>query len=337
MNEIIPFMWSLLNNRCRKASGRKFKLNLTNVSVLDTGIREVCRELALALHKLDIGQTVGFLVTDSEAEGNYWNSRFVVERLSASDWDIEVIPGLAPEKYPGIGVFRFFGWIAPSDETLGRRLIGCHSIRHEVDVPGLVDLLEKAVECISFIHPKVAEGTTLHLIEAAGELQPELGKSLRALKRCHPTKVKFVGKKVRKELSKPGQDFAATPPTLSWTSADEIWVRYLLGSGLLLLATWDHSGLPRSIFLAKRKEADDVSFSDAELFRWNGEIFVPFENEGLKEFLSQETDPEYPEEFPPYPGGPNYCNQRHLEAFFPEILMALDMEILPDESVGDND
>lgn len=225
----------------------------------------------------------------------------------------------------------------PSDETFGRRLIGFHSIRHEVDVSGLVDLLSKAIECLSFVHPKVTEGTTLHLIEDECELQPELGKSLRRLKRSHQAQFQFINKKVRNELAKAGREFTATPPTLSWTPTDEIWLRYLLGSGLLIVATWDHSGLPRSIFLAKRKDEADVSFSDAELFRWNGQIFVPFENGGLKKFLSQETDPEDPEEFPPYPGGPNYCMKQHLEAFFPEILMALDLSILPSESIDDND
>lgn len=307
----------------------------SDFSTIGVETKKLCLDLANALGKMDIGQTVAVMVSPSGAKALRGNPIIVVERLGSSDWDVELIPGILAEKFPGVGIFPFFEWSPPSADSFGRRLTGFHIMRHETESSGLAHLVERAIETISLLHPKTLEARTLFLIEDPKCLQPDLGEALLEVKQSNQGEIDFVSQKVRKELASIGRDSTSGIDLPDLSVAGAIWIKYLFAHDLLVLATWDHTGLPRSVFLSRKRNAADSDHRNSDIYRWNGQVFVPFENQGFAEFLSRDFDPEEPEEDPPYPGGPNYCTHNDLQAFFPEVLLALD-SLLPAQEEEDD-
>lgn len=251
------------------------------------------------------------------------DSRLAIERLSQDAWSLELILS-KPFGARTIGLPSFFGWLEPDEENWGRRLVGPHKTFMEATQEGLAGSVLEAVELMT-LYEQLFDDVKISFLEDSKSLDEEFAKELRRIARSRSTVGGFSKAKVRNSLTKDSGNWREALPNLFPESEFHV-VRESLAvtKTYALMATFDSSGLPRTIYYIQNTGG---KFKSRSVFRWNGQDFVPTNSQMFSGFSLQGTYSTNRSH------GPDFISVEMLNFFFPEVSARLGL--YPNGSAGD--
>ena len=276
-------------------------------------VNEITRTVQL---NLAVNDFIHLLVGSDSAPTNDGNSRLTIERLAHDAWSLELILS-KPFGAKTLGLPTFFGWLEPEEESWGRRLVGPHKTFMEVTHLGLSYSILQAVELIT-LYEQLFDDVRLWFLEDPKSLSEDFAKGLRGIARSRSNVGGFANEKVRKAISKGSGDWRMSLPNL-FPDSELHFTRESLAAtkAFALMATFDSTGLPRTIFYIQNK---GKNFKSISVFRWNGLEFVPTSTELFSTFC-------LPKDYSTSrSSGPHFVSFEMLDFFFPEVSARLGLE-----------
>lgn len=264
-----------------------------------------------------INELVNLVVDNGVGDPYPSDGRISIERTSSDGWTVEVVPGLKLDATRG--ALDFFDVLAPSEQNVGRRLVGPHMSVRESTTATLGALLVRATE-ILILHHGLFENARISFVEDLGTLLEDFAKSIRRIARASGGSFALGKKGLREGLIKDSDRWMGENlRKLESVFPGMIVSHRLANKKFAVMVTRDAKGHPRSVFYLENR---GKKFDVFTVYRWNGEDFVPTDMELFEGFVPKNYRAQRA-------CGPEFATDTEILHFFPEVASRFGISTKP--------